>query len=243
MNEQKSQYNISSSGRQCIGPCYKRGTMFLHPITLEYMINHGSNICPTYRWWDNTEKKYKIYDICIPSNTQTDTTLGLLSPTLNFDSNQFIKMNYDIYSFASGITWLLNNIYNEYKSLRVSECLWNVYGTSIDTISDDTVRYYINFFKQYWVKYVYNSVKKYIIIDNGTIRFINKPQNNVPRLNKIEIINFLIKKLITYSNIYNVLNKYIKIIKHKDKHINIKHHNKNILNIFINYCINNIKNM
>lgn len=238
-------HNKSHTGKQCIGPCYKSNTSYLHPIVLDYMMHPSKNTCPTYRWWNENTKKYQIYDECNLDKQSADQNdiLNVLLPTLNFDETHFLKLYYNIYTLDSGIEWLTNNISNYYSSIRISECLWRVYGNSSNILTDKFIQYYVNFIKSYWIKQIYNKLKKFVVIQNNTIQFVNRPNDNnkIDSKYKIEIINFIVKKFVNHNNVYTVLYKYIKT--NKANLNNIEYHNKNILENFIIYCINNIKNL
>jgi len=244
MEEQvKKTYNKSHSGKQCLGPCYKSNTPYLHPITLHYIVHANKNTCPTYKWWNENTKQFQLYDECNLDKNSTNNydVLNILSPTLNFDEDQFIKLHYNIYTFNAGVDWLIDNISNYYSSIRISECLWRIYGDT-SMLTDKFIKYYIDFMKLYWMKNIYTALSKYVVISNDTIQFTNEINNNkIDSKYKTEIINFFVKKFINPSDVYDVLRKYI---KNNNKYWkDIEYYNKKILDNFINYCINNIKNL
>ena len=240
-------YSKGHSGKQCIGPCYKNNTPYLHPITLDRMLHPIHNTCPTYKWWNNEFKMYQTYDTCnLDKNSMNKyDILNILSPSLTFDENQFIKLHYNIHTFDSGVEWLTNNISNYYSSIRISECLWRIYGNSTSILSNKFIKYYIDFIKLYWIDDVYKKLKKYIIVQNDNIQFASlsngsTEHNKIGSKYRIPVINFIVDKFITPNNIYTVLYKYIK--SNNKNWENVEYHNNNILDNLINYCTNNIKN-
>ena len=244
MEQHKTTYGKSHSGKQCLGTCYKPNTPYLHPITLHYLLHPKNSTCPTYKWRNEKTKQYQLYDTCNPDNTSdsTDSISSVLSPVLNFNEDQFLKLHYNIYTFGAGVDWLIDNINSYHSSVRILECLWRVYGNTTDILTDKFIKYYIDFIKLYWTKTLYNKLNKYVVVSSNKIQFTGKPSDsNSNADHKTEIINFIVQKFVIPNNVYAVMRKHI-----KDGAANwnsIEYHNKNILNNFIIYCINNIKNL
>ena len=61
----KNIYKKSINGHDCIGPCYKKNTLYYHPITLYPIIDNDYNTCPIKRMYDIKKNKTIYQDICL----------------------------------------------------------------------------------------------------------------------------------------------------------------------------------
>src|SRR5687767_8695261 len=142
----KHKFPKSINNQQCIGPCYKAGTLMLHPITLTYFSHPQYNICPTYEWYDKTEKTNKIVDKCFVPSKEEDISkyhvdLSFIEPEFGFTCDFFLKTCYNVYSFESALD-VISNIPKSTSLrtlMRIIECAWREYGNSLDVINDQLV--------------------------------------------------------------------------------------------------------
>lgn len=243
-------FQKSKKGLQCLGPCFKPNTWITHPDTLEYVTTKDAPFCPTNPHIvvdPHTGKKQKlIIDECFKADENIDLNLiqlNVLSPKINFNCEQFIKIYYKIYSFENGLNWIETNKKSpHYTKIRILECMWKIYGNDLNVITNRTVNIYMNIIKKKWIKLIYKELKEYVIIDeNENIYFsINEVQNKVQNKNKyrVEKINFIMDKIINHNNVYKILKKHIRNNgKIWDKIVN---HNLIILNYIIDYSIQKI---
>jgi len=202
-------YPISVHNKQCIGPCYEPDTFITHPITLNRVTVKNNPFCPTDIWKSN-DSKVRDVDLCyVPTkNIDVQTTMmNIIIPEIKFGGEDFLKIYYNIYSFENGLEKIEENDYPYYTKMRILECMWSAYGNNLNILSNRLVFVYENIIKKKWIYYFYGNLKKYVnVTKNQTIHFSN---NTNESNNKIEIVNFLIKKLITPNNIYKVLEMHI----------------------------------
>lgn len=235
-------YQKSYGGYQCLGPCYSPGTWIVHPITLDYITHKNQYFCPTEDHLvkdDKTGKEYKmVIDMCKKTD-DVDINLmqfNILSPRIDFDCEQFLKIYYKIYSFENAINWIKKNSASYFTILRVLECSWKIYGNNLNILSDRLVEIYIDIIKKKWINVIYKEIKNYITIKDNKIYFSNKDNNN--NNNKIEKINFILDKLVNKNNIYKILEMHI--IKNNKNWGKITNHGHKILDEIIKYFINKI---
>jgi len=242
----KQKYPKSIHGKQCIGPCYDKNTSYIHPITLDTYKTKVPT-CPTENWIDENGDN-KINDLCyLPTKGKDDQSqLDLITPIISLNCDKFLKYCYNINSFDEAIDWNTNNNDPLYTQLRIIECAWKNYGKSHDIINGDLIEFYKIVIKKEWIHDIYNNINHFIYIDakNKTIYLKNteetyQEEKNNKQNNKVEKINFIIKKFITNDIIYKILNRHI------DSNINkwddVESHNESIKNETIKYIINKIK--
>ena len=89
------EYPKSVNNRQCIGPCYPKGKILIHPYSLTKMTDHYNNFCPTYKYTDDAGNKLQI-DNCDVSNANPENIkLGMLVPLMSFDCGAFLQIYYN----------------------------------------------------------------------------------------------------------------------------------------------------
>jgi len=239
----KKKYSVGLNGQQCIGPCYPAGTHILHPITLEEQHIDDRPFCPTNVWKNKNVDTW--VDECLVSDDAdshafdiSDTILNYTFPTIGFTCENFLKSYYSIFSFESAVDWIINNKSPFYTHMRIINCAWKIYGSTTDIINDQLIDFYSNTIKKEWIRYIYPYIAKYIYVDKKNI-FIKENTDDINE-NKIEKINYFNKKFNTKQIIYKVLHSYIE--DNKSAWDDIIDHNDNIMNHYIEYIINKIKN-
>lgn len=246
-NLNQKKFPKSITGRQCIGPCYESNKYIMHPINLTYVTDKEKPFCPTHEWRNEKTGKNEIIDIClIPSKAddinKQQIELNFIVPTFEFSCEYFLKTFYNIYSFESALDWISTNINNPiYSLLRIINCAWKIYGSTVDIINEQLIEFYINVIKKEWIKDIYPIISKYLSTENKRIymKRPNKNDINNKNINQIEKINFIMKKFITNQAIYKVLHNYIE--SNKDDWDNIKSHNEMIEEYLIKYIVEKIE--
>jgi hypothetical protein len=212
-------YPKSTNNVQCVGPCYKPKTWIIHPITLDYITDLDDPFCPINvqekKLSNGKIEKYYIDTCNIPTNKtdifKKEMELSMLIPHIDFNSNEFLKIYYNIFSFEDALNWLDKNIHLTINTkIRVIESAIIAYNKTLDIIDFRLVNFFIELIKYKWINYIYNKLNKYInIIDNNII--FDDPTNN--KLNNedhlIIRMNFLIESF-SELEIQKFLEKYIK---------------------------------
>lgn len=223
--------NIKGINNQpCLGPCYPKGTIVLHPVYLFPITDNEKPFCPTFQWNNNNnnnEKKH--HDTCektaVNNKTNKDIELLYAIPNFGFDCAYFLKNYYDIYSFEGALDWLNENN-SIYTKLRIMDCAFKIYD---HVINDQLVDFYIEVIKKVWIHDIYDSVYNYITVDNN-IYFKKNKSNLDKKTNKIEKINFFLEKFNNKSFVYNMLNSFPK-------------NNSDLKKYYIDYCIKKIESI
>jgi hypothetical protein len=212
-------YPKSTNNIQCIGPCYKPKTWIIHPITLDYITDMDDPFCPT----NVQEKKLpngkldKVYiDTCnIPTHqkdiSKKDMEMSMLIPHIEFNSNEFLKIYYNIFSFEDVLNWLDKNSHLSINTkIRVIESAFIAYGKTLDMIDYRLVNFFIDLIKYKWINHIYNKLNKYINIVNNNIIIINPSDNKLNNEEHLIVrMNYIIDSF-SEIEIHKFLEKYIK---------------------------------
>lgn len=242
-------YPKSKNNLQCIGPCYQAGTTIVHPLTLEYVTDKYNPFCPVKEWeYIDTETNKKIIrttDICYHPTESKDLSgkefeMNILTPSIDFNDEQFLKIFYNIHSFEDAINWIDNKKYSPILTrLRIIDCAWNAYGKNVNIIDHRVVDFYIEVTKKKWIQDIYKHLNKYIHISDGKVMLGNPKENKLsPKDEVIVRTNFLIDRFINSDQMYKFLIRYLKY--RKDEWDNIISHSINIKNDLIKYIENKI---
>lgn len=250
------EYPKSKNNHSCIGPCYEPNTWIVHPITLDYVTDNVHPFCPTNEWFRSnaeTGKKSAAYtDICNkPTDKEDihrkDLELNMLLPHIDYNCTQFLKLYYKINTFEESISWIKNNKHTPINTqLRIIDCSLKAWGQTdkdVNILSNqDLIEFLINdVVKKYWIKDIYNKVKKYIHIslDDNKISLKKKEKSKehtpVSDKHRIQKINFIMKKFITANIFYRIMSRYLD--KFKNDWQTIDSHTTNIKNEIINYIL------
>jgi len=223
----------SKNNRICIGPVYPPNKWILHPIAMK-LVKDSTYFCPvepykinnTIYYLDECDKKY------LPQKS-IDINKDYIK---NFNYKHFLKRYYKIESFEGLCKYNLDNaIYFETLN-RLLNCAWN--GFKINYIPIELVELYINIIKKYWIKEYFSIFLENIEVIDNRIKFVDYT-NQAIDIKKIERINFMIEKLVTYKNIKNILEKYNSKIKNDKEY---KEHNILLKKYIVNYFRDIIKN-
>jgi len=241
------QHNTSKNKINCIGPCYKPGTIINHPISF-IKISEEYPFCPIEpkKTVENNNLVIKYTDECTKPtddkdiNVEINVLKQILTPVSTFNCKTFLKQFYNLYSFENTIFWFKKNLdLSIYSLLRILNCAWTCYGKNTD-ITNDTVEVYDSIIKKYWIKLIYNTFYNNITVSNNKI-FISKEKNNDDiTKNKIEKINYIMTNFLEYNQLRLILDNYVEI--NSKNWENILDHNQLILNNLMIYIENNIEN-
>ena len=212
-------YPKSTNNIQCVGPCYKPKTWIIHPITLDYITDIDEPFCPTnIREIKLPNGKFdKVYiDTCNIPTHQQDTykkemELSMLIPNIDFNSNEFLKIYYNIFSFEDALDWLDKNNYLSINTkVRVIEISLIVYGNTLELVDYRLIIFFIDLIKYKWINYIYNTLNKYINIVNENIIIVEPLNNKLDNEEHLIVrMNYLID-LMSENEIQKFLEKYIK---------------------------------
>lgn len=189
-------YPKSDNGIQCITQCYPKGTKIKHPLTGQEISDDTNPFCAIVPITKNNE--IKLTDTCDPLITPKQDKL-----------RTFLKY-YNITSPNDFYIWLKN--YKDipvFTLMRVIDCFMLLFGktiTIIDKILSDCIEHII---KLFWIKKMYGKLCNYVSVFNDTCHFVPDKSNKLKKTDDIKIrTKFLLSELVTYSNIFEITNKY-----------------------------------
>lgn len=169
-----TEYELSKSEKKCIGPCYKAGTIILHPLGIKSTTSKNFNFCPV-REIENSDhnllqnynslienglkKPLKnsvnpIIDECFSKNIEErePMQIDMLLPKIDYSDKSFLKIYYDIKSINDAVLWIKNNNKNKLTNTRILDCSLRAFGKDMSYISDGLAEIYIYFLVNYWNK-------------------------------------------------------------------------------------------
>lgn len=208
--EKSKKYPISKQGYQCIGPCYKIGTIVTHPHAIVTK-KLEKNQCPIM--------SRLLFDDCdIPTASEDINKyqdMNIIVPSIYFDTEQFLKIYYNIHSYNEGVKWIEENkTVNIYTKLRIMECLITSYNTDILYIDDAVINLYIDWANLQWIKDIYNTFEKNVDIKDENIIIVNNSKlkfyDHIEERKK-----FLLNKFINKNNMNKIILRHLESIKTK----------------------------
>jgi hypothetical protein len=218
----EKKYPKSKNNFQCLGPCYKPNTWVLHPITLEHITDEKNPFCAVNEWEYIDEKTGKKYDILTdachnPTDSQPiskkELEMNIIIPTIDFNSEHFLKIYYKIFCFDDTIKWLEDNTHAAFfTKKRILECSIKAFSKEIYGIDEIIVDFYIGIIKKSWLDGIIRKINKYINIDGeNNISFQNPKYNNISYENKYqnEKRNYVIEKFINSEFVEKFLTRFI----------------------------------
>jgi len=247
--ELNKKYPKSLTGKQCVGPCYKKNTRIIHPLYF-HIVSFDKSFCPVAEHiinHNNNNKKKSHIDECIEYNNDdiSNLHLDILQPNFDFNVPNFLNLYYNIQNFSEGIEWISQNIQVSINTReRIFNLIFEAFNKDIDMfdISDNRIADFINLL----IKTKYNNLLSklfiYINIDNNFASIHKYSYNirDIPETDETIIIktNYIIKNLITYNNISNFITKNI---KSKIELSVITSYSEILIEKFISFLIDNIK--
>ena len=134
-------YPKSKSKKQCLGPCYYPKTNIVHPTLLE-IVSNAEPFCPVDPWKhvnpETGEEHTFATDICFqPTESKNisnkELELNMLTPFLDFNSGQFLKIYYEIFTFEDSIDWIERNKYEHINTrTRIINSALIAYGDNVE---------------------------------------------------------------------------------------------------------------
>lgn len=241
------QYPKTINGKQCIGPCYPKGTLFANPQTLTLHVGETSNVCPInpYIWYDPLSgKKYEHETERCEKPTVVDTgeigSLDFIFPTIEFSSDYFIKKYYDIMSLEELIKWLDMADEKPYDTkIRVFDNGIYCFGKEMNIVDYRIVKYVGEIFEHNIPK-IYKNIRKYIMITDQNVTLID-PVDRTDKVDELSddidtiklIRGYIRSSFLGNDNVHDFLSKFIRYYKSEfDK--------KNISGILVDHMIDYI---
>jgi hypothetical protein len=239
----------SINNRQCLGPCYKPDTKFIHPVYLQNIKNDflpiNDPICPTVAYEKKDDltniKRTLTYDTCKNPTQDKDisTQESLLFFQSGFTKDIFLSLYYNISSFESALEWINENenIPIETRE-RILNASLNLYGDNIEYLDDIFVKFYVSYIKDKFMNIIYKNIHENIGTKNNEILIVKNTNNNL-KINelKIERINYISEKFFNHTDTKNFLMKYI-----RSKKILFEDYNDGLYLIYTNH-LQYIKNI
>lgn len=242
-------YPKSKNNFQCLGPCYYPGTMVIHPTEIDIVSDTMYPFCPVDRWdsVDPVTKQTKnmVTDICFnptekESINKNELELNILTPYIDFNSEQFLRIYYNIFTFEDSIDWINRNKHVCVTTkARVINSSLKSFGESIDILDNRFSDIFIDYVKAKKIKHIYFNIYNYISVDKKT-KEIFLSQNDIPYDDLCtERINYVIKTFLNKDDITKFLIKHLKYRKTVWRNIN--NHLENMCVELGDYILNKIK--
>lgn len=249
--ENIKRYPKSKNNYQCVGPCYPPGTMVVHPTQLEFVTEGPLPFCPIdeifYEDPKSGETLKKSTDTCY-NPTEKDNIdksqleLNILTPQIDFNSEQFLKIYYKIFSFDDAIDWTDNNQHVPLGTkIRIINCAIEAFGKTIELFDVRFCNFFINYVKLKKIKTLYSQIHKNIGIDvnTGDIFIVDNKSNKLEIHDKsVERTNYIIQSFVNKEEIIKFLQKYFK--KKSDQLVFAEDHLNKMANDLIIYITNKI---
>ena len=239
-------YPKSKSKKQCLGPCYYPKTNIVHPTLLE-IVSNAEPFCPVDPWKytdpQTGEETLFTTDICYqPTEKKNISTkeleLNMLTPFLDFNSGQFLKIYYEIFSFEDSVDWLERNKFEPINTkIRIVNSALSAYGENIELFDGRFVDFIIELIKKKKITQIYEKIHNFIgFADDNTIMLV---KNDIDKkYMSVQRINYLIKIFINKDEITKFLIKYFTY--KKDKWKDIKNHVDFLILSLTEYILNKI---
>jgi hypothetical protein len=232
---------------QCLGPCYEANTKIMHPVTFQFVTDIEHPFCPVTPWKDRFGKTW-ITDKCpiATHKLEEDVLLSsfFVTPKVEFNSSQFLKMYYSISSFEDIVLWYNDNTGVPYNTIRrILDAGWKAYGLEYKDKepSELILDFLIIFIKLFWMPSFYQKLSPYMKVDNeGKIKVSeNKTEKNSENKyeQKDKKMDFLIY-LIDREFLKKTLQAYID--RYQDKWNEVPSHMKKIRAFLYNQIKNEL---
>lgn len=218
-------YPITKDNIQCISQCQEPKTIITHPITQQRVTNTKLPFCAVTPY--KKDGKDIIIGECDLTTEQitseivehrdqfirTNVSADNLYPLFVFNDTLFLKDYYHIVNLPDFYQWLIDNRnVPVFTKLRVIDCCLRVFGAKISIIENILAVTVIDIIKNFWIKKMYGKLCKYIDvnIDDNKVLFRT---TNIAKLDNAQLRSkFIVTNLITQTNIFEILNLYIKEI-------------------------------
>jgi hypothetical protein len=209
-------YPLSKNYRQCVGPCYKSGTYTLHPIYLERVMAKSA-YCPVNKWKDENGKEHVI-DMCenpTSDNDKKTMEINMLLPYIDFDSEHFLKIYYNIQSFDNALNWIDENSYVPIDTqIRIMSNALIAFGRKIEIIDSRFIKLLIKLIKTTYISLFSSDLLPYIGKDKNELIVMNPKNNKLSETDLIEErLNYMFDVIINKDEVTKYVTKYLKYEK------------------------------
>lgn len=245
-NIKKEQYPKSTNGLQCVGPCYYSKTRIIHPLTLEELAGIPHNFCPvnTFVYTSKTgQNVFSNFDRCfVPTandkDIQNDELFreSVMAPQFIFSSEFFVKIYYKINTIDDLLKWLNDSKDDPYKTKeRVFNNSMVAYGKDLN-IADLRLVNFINDVMMANLPKIFRHLKKYLTIENDTIKLINPKEKYVEDTEASETMqayrNYIKEKFLGTDNVHQFMSKFLRYYKEE---LSNRYISDVLVNHFIDY--------
>lgn len=239
-------YPKSKNKKQCLGPCYKPGTTIVHPTYLEYVTDEINPFCPVEEWRQTDIVTGRttgvITDTCFnpidEQSTSKELEMNILTPYIDFNLDQFLKIYYEIFSFEHSIDWIDRNKHAPLNTkIRIINAALTTYGNKIEIFDSRFTDFFIEIIKRNEIANIYDKIHKNIGIDDASnIYFVNASKNDLSSKQKyVERTNYLIKIFLDKDEVTKFLSKYFR--RKKQIWADIYNYIIDMINDFVNMII------
>jgi len=249
VNTDITKYPKSKNNFQCLGPCYQPHTWIVHPILLDIVTNELYPFCPVNEWVYNDPEtgrlEERMTDICYKPTTGEVPTkeieLNMLLPYIEFNSEQFLKIYYNIFSFEDGIDWLEKKKYTPINTrVRVLNSMIKVFGSKVDIIDQRLVNFIIDVIKAKYTRRLYRILHEYIGIKNNDIILVDPSDNTLKQDDDIVArTNYIMTTFVDIDSIFKFLSRYFR--QRKESLATLDNPMLAILKDYMEYIINKIE--
>lgn len=218
--ENIKRYPKSKNNYQCVGPCYPPGTMVVHPTQLEFVTEGPAPFCPIdeifYEDPKSGETIKKSTDTCYnpiekENIDKSQLELNILTPQIDFNSEQFLKIYYKVFSFDDAVDWIDNNQHVPLGTkVRIINCAIEAFGKNIELFDLRFCNFFINYVKLKKIKMLYSQTHENINVDPNTGEIYIATNKLGIHDKSVERINYIIKTFITKEEITKFLQKFFK---------------------------------
>lgn len=246
--ENIKRYPKSKNNYQCVGPCYPPGTMVVHPTQLEFVTEGPLPFCPIdeifYEDPKSGETIKKSTDTCYnpiekENIDKSQLELNILTPQIDFNSEQFLKIYYKVFSFDGAVDWVDNNQHVPIGTkVRIINCAIEAFGKNIELFDLRFCNFFINYVKLKKIKMLYSQIHENINVDHTTGDIFIAPNKLGIHDKSIERTNYIIQTFINKEEITKFLQKFFK--KNSNNLGQAEDHLNKMANDLIIYIINKI---
>jgi hypothetical protein len=241
--DSSTEFSLSENKNQCIGPCYKKSTVIIHPPTGLYVTDHDADFCPIIPKKDDKKRLVYVDECKTYSHTKDISTISNINtPSLGFSCIYFLKEYYDISNIEDVNEFVTVNTHLPLLTKsRICNCGLTAFGTQIEILPDNLIEFYIEFISDHWINNIYKEIYNYIGINSYDKPLFIKPESNILKKEDNMIVrkNYIITKLINIKEIKKFFIFYFDT--YKIKWNSIKNHHTQLKKDIIIFILKKIK--
>jgi hypothetical protein len=219
----------------CLTACYDKGKGYIHPVTLERMLDPNNDTCAIVPVLQG-ENIFARTGICrlednkvyhVPS--EADSMLM----HFYFDPYEFLTQIYDLHTFNQVINWTLDNPDLPPDTIkRVHNAAWKIFGSNLENISELVVDFYYDIATHNWIEDFKDNITAKYSFD--VLSQSSSETTTVTNLTNLIVSNFFPKIFFV-----QIIKKYIET--YRDEWTHIDSHYKNLKNFTYKCLMKNIK--